>query len=146
MAAWGFAQSERRDIQITPAGAVPVERVTAQTTPNGVYFDYLVPLAQWEAQGSDAVIAPIAEGIESYYAAWNAVAANYREELDGNGYVTFWLDFTIEVPSGRPDQVGPFQGVVTIPLMALGEGSLLRGSIDGEFQKVRDAILATRNL
>lgn len=147
MAAWGVVQGERRDIQITGANtAVQVERVTGETTPNGVFFDVLVPLAEWEANGSDTVIAPIAEGIETYYQTWNAVAAIYREQLDANGLVTFFMDFWIEVPPARPSQIGPFQGVVSIPLLSLGEGDLLRGMINGEFQKVHDAITATMNL
>lgn len=126
MADWGVVVAQRADVLAVGSDQLmPVQRVSVRTIPHGVEFDHLVPQAAYDADSIDVTVGAMAEGIESMFGLGGVLGADYVEDLDANGRITFWLDVTVGVPPPNPNTQAEQTTVVRIPLNAFGE-SILR--------------------
>lgn len=121
----------REDVQAIGANEViPVQRVTARTTPSGVVFDLLLPSAAYknpdgsfDESRARLAVAAIAERIETYIGQGLAVGAEYVEDLNAAGALVFYIDFTVEAVSTSPTKPGPFTAVARVPIGALEDSN-----------------------
>ena len=134
-----------RDVQVLgPTQVLDVERVAFQTTGSGVYAEYPIDLASWNAdRGADQLNA-LSAAIDELIATTAAIGATYLQDTDVSGLLIDYLDVIVEYDSGDPT-AQPFTGTVRIPLSMFGSASdpwlaTLLGSpqqmVDDEYQRL----------
>lgn len=88
-----------------PTQVIDAERVEFVTKPTGIYAQRIVPLAAWNAEGSAAWIAPLADAIENMIAGGLASYATWLQTVDpATGLLTDAISFivTYDPGDGRP--------------------------------------------
>jgi hypothetical protein len=106
--------------------------VGAVTTPSGVYFERNIPYADWvkaPVNQFDLYLLPPSDNIETELSSGNAIAASYIEDLDPSGLIHGFIQFVLQVPTTSPDQIGPFQTSVDVPIEAVAAANLGGGGI-----------------
>ena len=134
-----------RDVQVLgPTQVLDVERVAFQTTGAGVYAEYPIDLASWNADRGREQLNALSDAIDSLIATTAAVGASYLQDTDVSGLLIDYLDVIVEYDSGDPT-AQPFQGTARIPLALFGSASdpwlaNLLGSpqqmVDDEYQRL----------
>ena len=141
-----------------PNQVIDAERVEFVTKPSGVYAQRIVPLAAWQAEGSAAWIAPLADAIEGMIAGGLASYATWVQTVDpASGLLTDAISFvvTYDPGDGRP----VMSAEATVPVASLTVDTQFGGVLSTYFgggstaldpqQTVRDvydALVATAGL
>lgn len=142
--------SQRRTVQVLSQTQVAdVEEVGFISHPSGTYAQREVPYISWLASGSDAWIEPLAAAIEGLFSGGLASAASFVQDVDTNGLIADFLDFTVTYqPTGGLGL--PMSTEVRIPVTALTLdtqfGSFLGTSPADQLRAAYDALVATANL
>ena len=112
--------AQRRTVQARPNGAVQdVVELTARTSPSGVTFTRIIPVATWQAQGVHDALAPIAENIEAIMRDYPVVGAAPAQEIDTSGLISNAIDFTLTTEGERGSPAPAHTTVVRVPVQAL---------------------------
>lgn len=141
-----------------PNQVIDAERVEFVTKPSGVYAIREVPLAAWEAEGSAAWIAPLADAIENMIAGGLATDASFvQDTVEGTNLLRDFIEFvvTYDPQDGRP----VMSALARVPVASLtldtGFGGTLATYFGGSsasldpaetVRAVYDALVATANL
>lgn len=136
-------QGSSRTVQVLSSSqVVEVERVEAQTVPHGVGFWRYVPLAAFNAEGTQPWLEPLGAAIEQRLTSGLADDAQMVEDTDAFGLVQDFVDFAISVEPG-PGKVGPFTAMVRVPVLLLtADTSIVGGAVSDLFDTAYAALHA----
>jgi hypothetical protein len=136
-------QGSSRTVQVLSSSqVVEVERIEAATVPHNVGFWRYVPIAAFNAEGSDPWLEPLAAAIEQRLASGLADDAAMVEDTDAFGLVQDFIDFIVSVPPG-PGKVGPFTATVRVPVLLLtADVGLVGGAVSDLFDTALAALHA----
>jgi len=122
------SQGSRRDVQVTsPTTVLDVEIVSATTVPDGVYFEFPVPLLSWQQIGEEAFVEPVAEGINAVLGNPNVAGGYWSQDIDENGLIADTMNFTVFIPTPQ-GRTGPFTTQIQVPVALLGADPALRNA------------------
>lgn len=124
-----ISQGTRSDVQVTgPSAVQDVVIVQATAQPSGVYFEYPVPTVSYKAEGEQAFVEPVAEGVNWLAAHANVAGCVWTQDLDANGLLADFITATVTIatPAGR---TGPFTLAVQVPIGYLATDPGMRNAV-----------------
>lgn len=122
MSASALIQTQHQTVQVLgPSTVRDVMEVGFTTTPHDVYAVVRVPLAFWKQFGSTAYVEQVASLIEAAFAIPQVTGAAYAEDLDTNGLVAAFVDFTVTIEPPTIAQFGPMQAIARVPITQFTE-------------------------
>lgn len=119
---------------LSPTLVQPIVDCPLRTKPSGVFFDYWVDQAVWDAGDAPALLEAVAAGVEHIMASQPVIAGVGSQHLDANGLLAQFVIFTVayNVPGVT---VGPSTVEVEVPVGDFGQDT-----IAGENFGLNDAI------
>lgn len=145
---WQVVTTRRTTQVLSPTRVLDVEIIGVVTLPHRVYFERAIPYTDWveSPAGADFYAIAPAGNIEYMLTTGPAVGAAYVEDLDSNGLVQGFIEFTLEIPPPSPAQSGPFQTSVLVPIEDVSVGSLAGGFGSPLIDQALAALRATAGL
>lgn len=150
MAASYIVVSQSPGVQVLGATQVmDVETVGIVTQPTGIYLEYPIDRASWQADQGGQLLAALADAVEGLIDAGLAVDGSYVQDLRPSGLLADYIDFIVEYtpPGGvRP----PMTAEARVPIGALiGGADPFTFNLAGNPREILiatyDALVATAN-
>jgi len=104
------ADSLRTVRVFSPGVVADVEVVGFRTIPSDVYGRVAIEAEMWENEDWEALVDPMARGIEMVMADDRVAAMSYEEDVLPNGLLVDLMVITVQAQGSRPGQFGPFYG------------------------------------
>jgi hypothetical protein len=122
MAASYIVVSQTPGVQVLgPTQVMDVETVGITTLPTGIYLEYPIDRASWQADHGTQLLSAIAEAVEGIIDAGLAVDGSYVQDLRPSGLLADYIDFIVEYTP--PDGVRPtMTAEARVPIGALIAG------------------------
>lgn len=105
-------------------------RIGVRTGTHNIDFDVMVPFLQWQLNGADLIATPLANGIEVILDAGFADDAWFVEDSNPSGLLTFYIEFLVSIPPPSPNDPGPMQTTVIVPVSRVADYTYVQGLID----------------
>lgn len=140
-------ETQRRSVQVlSSTNVLDVQVIGFNTLPSDVYVEMPVPYAAWKALQTDFFVGPFALEIEGWLATDGVAGASWVQDIDANGLLVDYIEFTLEVPPASTVQTGPMTTTVQVPFTYFGEDRPGHHSVGGLIQPALDTLRQTAGL
>lgn len=125
---------------LSPTLTQPIVDCPLRTKPSGVFFDYWVDRAVWDAGDAPAILEAVCGDVEHIMQSQPVIAGVGKQQLDASGLLQQWITFTVayNVPGVT---AGPATIDVDVPVGDFGQdafGGTNVGLADAE-QRIQTA-------
>jgi hypothetical protein len=108
---------------LSPTLVQPVVDCPLRTKPSGVFFDYWLDQATFDAGEGPVILEAVCAGVEHIMASQPVIAGVGAQQLDANGLLEQFITFTVayQVPGST---TGPLTVEVDVPVGDFGQDAI----------------------
>lgn len=106
-----------------PSQVVDAMEVGVTTSGHHIYFERLVPYAQWKLFGAQDAVGGAAALIDLWLDEGTVVGASFVQDVDLSGLLVDYIEFVVEVAAKPNSQSGPLTNSALVPMEMLASGS-----------------------